>query len=29
MVGLLMPNVAMADAVRIAKMISEMEADDK
>jgi hypothetical protein len=25
MVGLLMPNVAMPDAVRIAKMISEME----
>lgn len=28
MLGLLMPNVAMADAIRISRMILEMEADD-
>jgi hypothetical protein len=29
MLGLLMPNVAMEDAIRITRMILEMEADDR
>jgi hypothetical protein len=29
MLGLLMPNVGMEDAIRITRMILEMEADDR